>query len=65
MENELLEFSNKKVTPSMDRKDLAAHELKDVKSRRIILDAVYDHLIPHIADKKSTRDIFVVLTNSF
>jgi hypothetical protein len=54
-----------KVTPPMDLKDLAAHELKDMKARRIILDAVKDHLIPHISEKKSTREIFVALLNLF
>jgi hypothetical protein len=46
-------------------KDLAAHELKDVKARRIILDAVKDHLIPHLSEKKSAREMFVALTNLF
>jgi hypothetical protein len=36
MENGLWEFANTKVTPPTDPKDLAIHELKDVKSRRII-----------------------------
>jgi hypothetical protein len=49
----------------MDPKDLAAHELKDVKSRRIILDVVKDHLIPHISEKKSVREMFVAMTNHF
>jgi hypothetical protein len=35
-----------------------------VKSRRIILDAVKNHLIPHIFEK-STREMFVVLMNIF
>jgi hypothetical protein len=65
MENGLWEFSNTKVTPPMDPKDLAAHELKDVKARRIILDAVKDHLIPHISEKKLAREMFVALTNLF
>jgi hypothetical protein len=65
MENGLWEFANTKVTPPMDPKDLAAHELKDVKARRIILDAVKDHLIPHISEKKSAREMFVALTNLF
>jgi hypothetical protein len=39
--------------------------LKDVKARRIILDAVKDHLIPHLSEKKSAREMFVALTNLF
>jgi hypothetical protein len=35
-----------------------------MKSRRIILDAVRDRLIPHISEK-STREMFAALTNLF
>ena len=65
MENGLLKFANTKATPSTDPKDLAAHELKDMKSMRIILDAVKDHFIPHVSEKKSSREMFVALTNLF
>jgi hypothetical protein len=40
MENGLWDFANTIVTPSTDPKNLATHELKDVKSRQIILDAM-------------------------
>jgi hypothetical protein len=65
MENGLWEFANTKVTPPTNPKDLAVHELKDVKAKRIILDAVKDHLIPHISEKKSAKEMFVALTNLF
>jgi hypothetical protein len=65
MENGLWDFANTIVTPSMDSKDLAAHELKVVKARRIILDAVKDHLIPHISEKKLGREMFVSPTELF
>jgi len=65
MENGLWDFANTIVTTPTDPKDLVAHELKDVKSRRIILDAVKDHLIPHLSEKKSAREMFVALTNLF
>jgi hypothetical protein len=65
MENELWEFANTKVTQPTDPKDLATHELKDVKARRIILNVVKDHLILHTCEKKSAREMFVALTNLF
>jgi hypothetical protein len=66
MENELWEFSNTIMTPSTNPKDMATHELKDVKARRIILDAIKDHLIPHISNsKKLAKDMFVSLANLF
>jgi hypothetical protein len=65
IENTLWGFSNTKVTPPMDLKDLGTHEWKDVKYRRIILDVVKDHFIPHISKNKSARDMFVALKNLF
>jgi hypothetical protein len=58
-------FLRKKVTPPMEPKDLAAHELKDMNVRGIISDAVKDHFIAHISEKKSTREMFVAVMNLF
>jgi replicative DNA helicase len=44
---------------------LDAHELKDMKARRIISNAMKDHFIPHLFEKKSSREIFATLTNLF
>jgi hypothetical protein len=49
-----LEFSNSIMAPPTDPKDLAAHKLKD-KARRIILDRVKDHLIPHLSGKTTCQ----------
>jgi hypothetical protein len=65
MENGLWDFTNTTVTPPADPKDLAAHEQKDVKAKRIILDAMKDHLISHLSAKTSARDMFVALTNLY
>jgi hypothetical protein len=48
MENDIWEFANSIVFPTVDPKDLVAHNLRDVKARRTILDGVKDHLIPHV-----------------
>lgn len=53
LENGLWEFANTIVTPPTDPKDLDAHNLKDVKAKKIILEVVKGHLIPH--KKKSTK----------
>jgi hypothetical protein len=44
MENGLWEFANTIVTPLTDPQGLIIHNQKDVKARRIILDAVKDNL---------------------
>jgi hypothetical protein len=65
VENGLWNFANTTVTPLTGPQELVIHEQKDVKSRRIILDTVKNHLIPHLSEKKSTREMFEALTNRF
>jgi hypothetical protein len=52
------------VTPT-NPKDLAIHKLKDVKSKRIILYGVKDHLIPHLSRKNIVRDMWEALKGLF
>lgn len=42
---------------------LATHN--EDKAKRIILDSLKDHLIPHIAKKKTAKDMFEVLVGLF
>jgi hypothetical protein len=41
------------------------HEVKEAKAQRIILDGVKDHLIPHLAKKKTTKEMWDALKNLF
>ena len=43
---------------------MVAHE-KDIKSQRVIMDVVKDHLIPHVVEKLSTREMFKALVDLF
>jgi hypothetical protein len=54
-ENGLLEFAEGKAVPPADPTQLAAHLKKDVKTRRIIVDGVKDHIIPHLSGKKESQ----------
>jgi hypothetical protein len=36
----------------------ATLEKKDIKVQRVILEAIKDHLIPHVAEKASSKDMF-------
>jgi hypothetical protein len=38
---------------------------KDIKAQRVILDVVKDHLIPRVAEKQSTREMFKALVDLF
>jgi hypothetical protein len=40
---------------------LDVHEVREAKTRRIILDVVKDHLIPHLAEKKTAKEIWDAL----
>jgi hypothetical protein len=53
------------VAPPKDLKYLVAHKIKDVKAKRIILDRVKDHLIPHLSGKNIVRDMWEALKSLF
>ena len=52
------------VPPSTDVAALTAFN-KDIKARRIILDAVKDHVIPHILSKTCVFQMWDALTRLF
>ena len=53
------------VPPSTDATTLTIFNEKDIKARRIILDAVKDHVIPHISSKTRAYQMWDALTNLF
>jgi hypothetical protein len=53
------------VVPATDPVALDLHEVKEAKAQRIILDGVKDHLIPHLAEKKTTKEMWDALKNLF
>ena len=44
---------------------LEVHEKKDIKAQRVTLDAVKDHLIPHMAEKTTVHEMFKPLMDLF
>jgi hypothetical protein len=53
------------VFPSTNLIYLDLHEVKEAKSQRIILDGVKDHLIPHLVEKKTTKEMWDALKNLY
>ena len=49
------------LVPMLDPIALDVHEVKESKTQRIILDGVKDHLIPHLAEKKTTKEMWDAL----
>jgi hypothetical protein len=64
-ENGLLEITRDKVAAPADPVQLAAHKKKDVKARRIIVDGVKDHIIPHLSGKKIAKDMWEALVKLY
>jgi hypothetical protein len=57
-ENKLWLFVNTTVPiPTLDPIALDVHEVKEAKTQRVILDGVRDHLIPHLAEKNTTKEM--------
>ena len=53
------------IPPSIDAALLASFNRKDIKAMRIILDAVKDHLIPHISVKDHAHEMWSALIGLF
>lgn len=65
MEKNLWEFAKVWVTPPTNATTLVAHSLKDVKSRRMIVDVVKDFVIPHILGNKSGHEMWTALMSLY
>jgi hypothetical protein len=65
-ENKLWMFVNTIMpVPVSDPIALDIHEVKEARAQRIILDGVRDHLIPHLAEKQTTKDMWDALKNLY
>jgi tetrahydromethanopterin S-methyltransferase subunit H len=65
-ENKIYNYVNYVVaTPTTDPIALDLHEVKEAKAQRIILYGVKDHLIPHLVEKKTSKEMWDALKNLF
>ena len=55
MKNGIWKFTEKTLPIPTNATQLVEHNKKNVKAKRIILDAMKDHVIPHLSGKKTTR----------
>ena len=51
------------VTVLSDAVAKAAFDKRDIKTKRIIVDAIKDHVIPHISGKDHAHQMWTTLTN--
>jgi hypothetical protein len=64
-ECDLLELVDKLVTPMTNLKSSDAHNKKEIKEKRVLLDSMKDHLIPHLNEKKTAKEMFYALASLF
>ena len=65
-ENRLWSFVDTVVpVPQNNRVDLAAYEVKQARTQRFLLDGVRYALIPHIAEKATTHEMWGTLKNLY
>ena len=60
-ENRLWTIVSTMVTPASDLIALDINEVKEAKAQRLILDGIRDHLIPHVAEKKTAYEMWNTL----
>jgi hypothetical protein len=60
-EVELWVFVENKVIVPTNPAQLVDYKKKEAKEKKIILDLVKDYLIPHIAEKKMTKEMYDAL----
>jgi hypothetical protein len=53
------------VTPPTNPQQLVTHDKRGVRAEWIILDAIKDHLILHVSEKKTTKEMFDALVNLY
>ena len=64
-ESELWDIVEKAVTIPTDAVPLVAYNKKNVRAKRIILDAVKDHIIPHVTGRKNAFEMWESLSKLY
>lgn len=64
-EHDLWKITEKVAPTPIDAAEKAALVKKDIKAQRVIMDVMKDHLIPHVAEKQSAREMFKALVDLF
>jgi hypothetical protein len=63
-ENEIWDVVEKTLVVPTDIALLAAYNKKNVKAKRMLLDVMKDHIIPHVSKKKNAYEMWEALTKS-
>ena len=64
-EPDALDIVEKTVTIPTDATQLAAFKRKNAKAKRLILDGIKDHVIPHVRGKDHAFEMWEALTKLY
>jgi hypothetical protein len=64
-ENDLWDIVKNVATHPTDLQESVAHNKRVVKAKQVILDAIKDHLIPHVSEKKTAKETFDALVSLY
>jgi hypothetical protein len=64
-ENDLWDIVKDVVSSPIDPQQLAGYKKKEVTIKWMIMDAIKDHLISHISEKKTTKEMFDARVNLY
>lgn len=53
------------VTQPTYPRQFAAQNKEEVKAKQVIMDAIKDHLVPHISEKKTAKEMFDALVSLY
>ena len=64
-ENDLDQYISKEITELEGDKTKDIHKNNFVKAKRVIVDSIKDHLIPHVSSLKTLKEVLDALTKLF
>jgi hypothetical protein len=64
-ECDLKDYVEMVVPDPNDLQELAVNKKKEVKTKRVLLNSLKDHLIPHIFEKKTTTEMYDALVGLY
>jgi hypothetical protein len=64
-ENEIQNYVREVVSEPESDEEKARHKKNEAKAKRILIDSVKDHLIPHIVELKTAKEMFDALVELF
>lgn len=59
------EFVENRPTTPTNPQQLAQHNKNDARARRLILEGVKEHIVPHLSGKNATKETWTAIMNLY